>query len=90
MSFHEHCVLKKSVFPLLPCDEKKCSWYIHEGSCNNCFWILAHVMDKERVDFDIEEVARMEGISVEEVNAVMEGAFEKLRRLMPQMKKEEE
>jgi len=90
MSFKNSCVLKRAEFPLVPCDEKKCSWFINDNHCNNCFWILAHVMSKEQTDFDIEEIARMEGISVEEVNEVIEGAFSKLRRLLPQIKKEDE
>lgn len=90
MNFKDLCVLKRSDFPLLPCDEKACSWYINEGHCNNCFWILSHVMEKEPVEFELEEIARMEGITVEEVSEIIEGAFTKLRRLLPQMKKEDE
>jgi DNA-directed RNA polymerase specialized sigma24 family protein len=47
-------------------------------------------MTIEPTEFEPEEIARMEGISVEEVNAIIEGAFTKLRRLLPQMKKEDE
>lgn len=90
MGFKDCCVLKRKDFPLIPCDEGKCSWFIHENHCNNCFWILAHIMSKENVEFDIEEIAKMEGISVDEVNQIIEGAFFKLRRLLPQIKKPED
>lgn len=90
MRFKICCVLKKDKLPLIPCDEKKCDWFINETCCNNCFWILSHIMEKERMEFDVEEIARMEGISIDEVNALMESAYTKLRRILPQIKKEDE
>lgn len=90
MRFIDYCVLKRATFPLVPCDEKACSWYINESGCNNCFWVLSHVMAIEPTEFDVEEIAQMEGITVEEVNEIIEGAFTKLRRQLPNIKKEDE
>ena len=80
--FQELCILRKTLLPLLPCDESRCDWYIRDSACNNCFWILSELFAEGYLDeLSFEEIAQMEGITVDEAMEIFNTAIEKCRFL---------
>ena len=75
----DSCLLRKTTLPLLPCDENKCEWFINEDNYNNCFWILAEIFEEVPKGLSLEEIAKLEGISIEEVKLLLEQAVLKYR-----------
>lgn len=77
----QKCVLRRETLPILPCDCSECEWYVDDPSYNNCFWALAHLLDSQPgIRFSFEEIAKMEGITLEEVMKAYESAINKLRK----------
>lgn len=79
--FLQKCVLRRETLPILPCDCADCEWYIYDSSFNNCFWALAHVFNTEPgTKFSFEEIALLEGVTLNEVIIAYETAINKLRK----------
>lgn len=76
-----NCRLDKDDLPVLPCGCNDCVWYINDLDYNNCFWIVSSFMGN--VDgwggFSNAEIARMEGIPVEEIDGIFEAAIRSMR-----------
>lgn len=79
MPINISCPLKRINLPLLPCHEKRCDWYIHSKDYNCCFWVIAHVLNKYGYGLSLEEIAKLENITEEEVSDIIETALVKLR-----------
>ncbi len=74
------CILRRTSLPILPCDCRECDWFIHDPVLNNCFWVLADVIsDTPGQQMSIEDIAEMEGLSVEEVATIFASAQKKYR-----------
>lgn len=71
------CILRQATLPAVPCDHSECEWFINDLGLNNCFWVLAHVIGKYDISLSPEEIARLEGISEEEVNEIINTASKK-------------
>ena len=79
--FIQKCVLRRESLPILPCNCINCEWYIHDSSYNNCFWVLAHLLyTQPGTKLLFEEIARLEGVTLEDIMATYETAISKLRR----------
>jgi len=79
--FVQRCVLRRETLPILPCDSTVCEWYIHDSSYNNCFWALAYVFETQPgTKFSFEEIAILEGVTLNEVIVAYESAINKLRK----------
>jgi len=79
--FVEKCVLRRETLPILPCDCVVCEWYVHDSSYNNCFWALAHVFEAQPgPKLSFEEIASLEGVTINEVMTAYESAINKLRK----------
>lgn len=78
----DRCPLRKTELPAVPCDAKKCDWYIHGTEYSNCFWVLANALTEFNVSLSIEEIATLENISEEEVQNIIETALLKCRKEM--------
>ena len=74
---HWKCVKRFSELPKLACDCSECDWYVRDHANKNCFWVLCESLQDNPLSD--EEIARLEGISVEEVEKVTASAFQKLR-----------
>ena len=85
---HDRCLLRKISLPLIPCDEPRCDWYIRDADCNNCFWVLSEVFIKFPQELSIEDIAKLEGITVNEAQELLEGAIIKFRTNIRQFLKE--
>jgi len=77
--FSHKCLLRKTHVPLIPCDQKHCEWFINSEDCNNCFWIMLNILAEFPHGFSIEEIARFEGITEENVYTIIETAIKKAR-----------
>lgn len=77
--FRNKCLLRRAYLPLISCDQRVCEWHINEEACNNCFWVLAEVLDEFPQGFSVEEIAKMEGITIKETEEIIETALSKLR-----------
>ena len=76
-SFMWRCPKRLETLPNITCDSKICEWRIKSPGNRNCFWVLAdHLQD---MPMTVEEIAQVEGISVEEVEKVTQEALQKLR-----------
>lgn len=75
----DSCLLRKLTLPLLPCDENDCEWFVNEAHYNNCFWVLAEIFDDVPNGLSLAEIAKLEGISIEEVKLLLEQAVLKYR-----------
>lgn len=73
------CVLRRSTLPALPCDCRKCDWFIHDTELKNCFWVLAHMISESKQQMSFEDIAEIEGISVEEAKEAYTSAIKKWR-----------
>lgn len=73
------CVLRRDTLPALPCDCRKCDWFIHDVELKNCFWVLAHIIEESKQQMDFSDIAEIEGISVEEVKDTYSTAVKKWR-----------
>ena len=80
MFFIERYILRRTYVPIIPCDQCKCDWYIREGCYNNCFWVLANVLKESPVEMGFEEIADLEGITVDEVKKIYEEAVINFRK----------
>lgn len=78
-NFRDKCLLRNFHIPLIPCEEKRCQWYVKEDSYNNCFWVLSNALLEYPRELDLEEIAEMEELSIEEVEEIIEEALTKLR-----------
>lgn len=79
MSIRISCPNKEKMLPCFPCSCKKCAWFVRETAYNNCFWVLMHVFSKWQFSLEFEEIARLEGLSVEEVEEIYNNAVIKLK-----------
>ena len=77
--FANKCLLRRTYLPLIPCDQKKCEWYIYEEHCNNCFWVISEILEEIPHGFSAKEIAKFEGITEEEVEEITQTALKKLR-----------
>ena len=77
--FRNKCLLRRSFLPLIPCDQKRCEWFINEDACNNCFWVLSEILEEFPHGLSIKEIARLEGITEKETEELIEGAIKKAR-----------
>ena len=76
----QKCALRRTTLPILPCDCNLCDWYIYNSTYNQCFWVLARFFEVGRTHkFSFEEIAELEGISLDEVLKIYENAINKLR-----------
>lgn len=75
--FIHKCPLRRETPPLLPCDCSECDWYIRNSGHNNCFWVLSYYLEQTEERLTREEVAALEGITVEEVLRIEEQALSK-------------
>jgi hypothetical protein len=73
------CLLKKLVLPCFPCSCRECDWFVHENEFNNCFWVIMHLLSKYHYTFSFEEIAKLEDISIEEVEEIYNTACIKLK-----------
>ena len=81
MIFIQKCALRKTCLPAIPCECTDCEWYVNDDSYNNCFWLLAYFLyENPGYRFTDKEISQLEGISVEEVEEIIEGALCKLRQ----------
>lgn len=83
----DRCPLRKTDLPCIPCDAKKCDWYVHGTEYQNCFWVLANSLCDFGVELSLEEIATLENITVEEVEQVIESALIKCRKEMRHLMK---
>jgi hypothetical protein len=83
-----YCLLRRLDLPLVPCDECNCDWFVREESYNNCFWILANIFEEMPRGLSIDEIAKLEGISAEEVEMCLETAVKKYRASVGKLIKE--
>lgn len=76
-----NCRLNKDDLPIMPCSCKDCVWFINDLDYNNCFWVVSSFMGN--VDgwggFSDEEISRLEGITLQEVNSIIEAAMRSIR-----------
>lgn len=80
MEFITRCALRREELPMIACDCSKCDWYIRDPQSENCFWVLAkHMDDFPGNGLSVEEIATLEGLSVEEVEKLLESALKKTR-----------
>lgn len=80
MEFILRCALRREQLPVIACDCINCDWYIRDPQNKNCFWVLAaYIYDFPGNTLSIEEIAELEGISVEEVERLLENAIKKTR-----------
>jgi len=79
--FVHKCALRRETLPVLPCDCSACEWYIHEATYNNCFWALAYIFENQPgTKLSFEEIAVLEGVTVDEIVIAYETAINKLRK----------
>ena len=77
----QKCVLRRETLPILPCDCLACEWYVYDSSYNNCFWALAHALETTPgVKLSFEEIATLEGVTLNEIIIAYENAINKLRK----------
>jgi hypothetical protein len=74
------CPLRREELPLLPCDCSQCSWAIKDTFYKNCFWVLAEQLLDNPQQLSIEDIAKLEGITPDEVNTIIEKAIHKMRK----------
>lgn len=76
-----NCRLGYFDLPVLPCSCKDCAWFINDLDYSNCFWVVSSFMAD--IDgwgsFSNEEIARLEGISLSEVDTIAEEAIRVIR-----------
>ena len=76
-----NCRLGNNDLPLSLCSCKDCVWFINDLDYNNCFWVVSSFMGN--VDgwggFSNEEIARLEGIPLSEVDSICEDAIKMVR-----------
>jgi len=89
MYFIERCILRRSHVPIIPCDQKKCDWYVREGCYNNCFWVLANCLKENPVEMGFEEIADLEGMSVGDIKDVYASAVINYRKKVMQNQEED-
>lgn len=78
--FVRKCALRRETLPILPCDCNLCDWYVSSSAYNRCFWVLAQFLDvNQGARLSFEEIAQLEGVSVEEAAQLFEVALRKLR-----------
>jgi hypothetical protein len=78
--FIAKCALRREQLPLLPCECSRCDWYIYDDTYSCCFWVLACILDITSGNtLSFEEIARLEGISLQETLTIYERAVSKLR-----------
>lgn len=73
------CLVRRTTFPSIPCEEKECDWFLKETEFNNCFWVLSAAMVECPKSFSVEEIAKLEGLSVEEAQNLIDEAVSKYR-----------
>ena len=79
--FVQKCALRRETLPILPCDCLACEWYIHDSTYNNCFWALAHIFETHPgTKLSFQEIASLEGVSINEIIIAYENAISKLRK----------
>lgn len=79
--FVQKCVLRRETLPILPCDCSACEWYIHAATYNNCFWVLAYIFENQPgTKLTFEEIASLEGVTLNEVITAYENGISKLRK----------
>lgn len=79
MSLLERCPRRRSAVPrYFPCSCKKCTWYIDKKENANCFWSLAKTIEKEG-GLSIVDIARLENVSVDTIDMLIQLALDKLR-----------
>jgi len=76
------------MLPLIPCDEIICDWYIREDKYNNCFWVLAQAFTKMPCSLSLDEIARLEGITLEQAKELVEHAMKQYRANVSKVIKE--
>jgi hypothetical protein len=69
--------MRRDSKPVIKCDCQNCDWYVHDSNHKNCFWVLSE--DLQDNPMSVEEIAQIEGISVEEVEKITNEALMKLR-----------
>ena len=76
-----NCRLGKTELPLLPCSCSDCPWFVDDLDYNCCFWIVTAFMGAIEgwSGFSNEEIAKMEGISINEVENIVQEAAKTLR-----------
>lgn len=81
MGICSNCVLGRSNLPVVPCNEKRCPWYVYCVDHCNCFFNVSEYMYNFPGcgGFDIEEIATMEGVSALEIIRILENAERKIR-----------
>ncbi len=77
----QKCAIRRETLPILPCDVCDCEWYVKTTMYNNCFWVLATYLDVQSgFKFSFDEIAQLEGLTVEEVQQIYERGIDKLRQ----------
>lgn len=82
------CPLRRVSLPVLPCDCTQCSWYVNDISYKNCFSVLSDYLHEyyatygSPYSFEIEDIAKLEGITEDEVSKIIDGSLGKLRKLL--------
>jgi len=88
--FVHKCVLRRMTLPLLPCDCTVCDWYVCNSRYNRCFWVLAEQLEFTGAKLSFQEIAEIEGLSIEEITKIYESAIFKLRQGSNTLTKTEE
>ncbi len=71
---------KSKNLPTIPCSDFHCEWNIPSYIFCNCFLMVLDTIDIFSVEsFSEEEIAEILGMTVEEVNSVLENAIKKIR-----------
>ncbi|MFA5132742.1 MAG: hypothetical protein WC444_05475 [Candidatus Paceibacterota bacterium] len=80
MNIEDNCESGRNSLPLLPCSNKTCPWVVNDIEYRNCFFVLLqHISVTPDYEMSIEDIAKMEGISEQEVVDIIEKAEKKIR-----------
>lgn len=79
-SMASRCPNRLNHIPLMPCNLKECDWWLTDPDYNCCFWVLSNAMDTLKGnEFSVEEIAKLEGVTPEEVEYIIESSLTKIR-----------
>jgi hypothetical protein len=81
MGISSNCAVGRAVLPVVPCNEKRCPWFVYNVEHCNCFFNVSEYMDDFPGcgGFELEEIAVMEGTTVQEIIKIIEDTEKKIR-----------
>lgn len=77
----KYCISSRKTLPVVSCGNNACDWFVHHDDYCNCFWVVANYMHRlpGMGGFSLEEIAKMENCSTEQIVEIFENAVKVIR-----------